>query len=416
MVKANKLEIQVPAKWRGRFRPEVPLRRIAAVRTRDASGRASFSGWDLDQSLPLLHSMIEFPPAARELDHANLIWKAVANDPGTLNKASFLEELNRQIALELATREETFHVLTTVSLDGRLKLGAVQIDGVRLRFHGQNFPRKFRHDRKSLLERPGSPAKEAPDAYQRVIATVVAKSPSAAFSAASRAIDLYRSLWCFFSNTQTELIGQTWMPINVARLGPAHTVHQQDGRSGIEEFWFEPHQILARPYGPNNAADVEAEVRKVLKLIKQGNYADDLFESLLMYVRALDEWNQNTALMRLWTALERLCSPGVAVYDDVIRRCAFLWDDVDFATQTLEHLREVRNASVHRGKDSKDAKSYCFQLQQQYRALVRFHIGRSRRFRSLQEANEFLDLPPGIEDLRRRAGVTRVALRFRKPR
>lgn len=406
----------MPAKWRNRFRPEVPLKRIAAVRTRDASGKASFTGWDLDQSLPLLHSMIDFPPAARELDHANLIWKAVANDPGTLTKVSFLEELNRQIRLELATREETFHVLTTVSLDRRLKLRPIQIDGVRLRFYGEEFPVTFRHDRKTRLEHPSSPAKESPGAYQRVVASVVAKSASAAFTAASRAVDLYRSLWCFFSNTQMELLGQSWIPINLVRLGPAHTVHRQDGRGAMEEFWFEPHHVLANPYRPNNAVDVEAAVRKALKRIKQGNYAEDLLESLLMYVRALDEWNQNTALMRLWTALERLCSPGIAVYDDVIRRCAFLWDDVEFATQTLEHLREVRNASVHRGRDSKDSKTYCFQLQQQYRALIRFHIGRSRRFRSLQEANDFLDQPPAVEDLKRRADITRDAMRFRKPR
>jgi hypothetical protein len=362
--------------------------------------------------------MIEFPPAAKDLDHERLIWKAVANDPADLTRVSFLEELNRQISSELATREETFHVLTSISIDRGVDLRPIEIDGARLRFYTGAYPKRFRADRQLRLDHPSAEVKEAPDRYMRVIATVVARSPSAAFTAASRAIDLYRATWCFLGNAQMEMLGRSWKPINVVRLGPAHTVHRPTGKCALEDFWFEPHQVLVDAYRPDKAAIVEENARRILKLIKMKPpaYSEALSESLLMHVRALDEWNQSTALMRLWTALERLCSPDVAAYDDVIRRCAFLWDDVDFATQTLEHLRAVRNATVHRGSDSKEAKTYCFQLQQQYRALVRFHLGRSARLGSLQEANEFLDLPPHLDVLKRRADTTRLAIRFRSPR
>ena len=63
------------------------LKRIVAVRTRNPEGKgASFSGWELNNTLPLLHSMLEFPPVARDIDHANLIWKAVAHDPEELTR------------------------------------------------------------------------------------------------------------------------------------------------------------------------------------------------------------------------------------------------------------------------------------------------------------------------------------------
>ena len=80
----------MPVKWKKRFNPEHVLKRIAAARTKNPDGKgSSFSGWDLDYCLPSLHTMLEFPDAARDMDHAALIWKAVASDPGELTRESF---------------------------------------------------------------------------------------------------------------------------------------------------------------------------------------------------------------------------------------------------------------------------------------------------------------------------------------
>ena len=404
----------MPVKWKKKFKPESVLEKIAKTRTRNPDGKgSSFSGWDLDYCLPSLHTMLEFPDVARGMDHAALIWKAVAYDPGNLTKESFLKAINEQLSAELSRREEKFYVLTSISIDNYISLPGITVDGVQLRFCGSSYPRRYIQHRKAKLEENRIPASESPSSYMRVIAAVVAKTPALALTSALRSIDIYRALWCLFCNTQMEMIGQAWIPINAVRLGAIHTIHIPGGESAGDEFWFEPHHPLKDSYKPRDLAIIRRRVVAVLRKIDSCPYREDLIAALLLFVHALDEWNQTTAFIRLWSALERLASPGHGDYDAVVRRCSFLWKDVEFAVQTLEHLREYRNGFIHAGTESTSAKTYCFQLQQQFRTLMFFHIGSAGRFGSLQEANAFLDLPSDSSALQKMSKTISLAKRFR---
>lgn len=407
----------MPVKWKNstRFKPDVVLRRIQSVRTLSPDRKgSSFSGWELDQSLPVLHSMLVFPDAAKDLDRANLIWRAVAYDPQELTKESFLKELNKQVSAALATREDVFHVLTSISITNNVRLGSMTVSGVKLKYCGSTYPRRFIKTRSERILRRDAPTSESPAQYTKVIATVKAKSPRLAISAALRAVDLQRALWCLFCNSVMEIFGQSWMPINVVRLGAAHTVHTPSGAIASEGIWFEPYHSSANAYTPKDSAKTKKRIQGILARIKHCRYGPDIADALLLYVKALDEWNQNTAFIRLWAALERLASPEHGDYDAVVRRCAFLWDDVAFATQTLEHLREYRNGYMHTGIEMPEAKSYCFQLQQHFRLLVFFHIGNSTRFQSLKDANDFLELPTEVTALKKLRQSVVLAGRFRK--
>ncbi|MES2952201.1 MAG: hypothetical protein V4858_27055 [Pseudomonadota bacterium] len=400
-----------------RFKPDIVLARIAAIRTRSPDGKgSSFSGWELDQSMPLLHSMIEFPPIARDMDHATLIWKAVAFDPDELSRQSFMKELNRQLDIELAQRQEVFHVLTSVSINSRIQLGTVTIGGVQIRFCGKEFPRKFPQHRSTSIQEARLPVVESPSSYQKLIATVTAKKPALALTAAIRAVDIHRAVWCLFSNAEMEMIGKSWNPINAVRLGAIHTVHSQDGHSAHGTVWFEPHHIQSTPYEHRDIEAIKKQVLGTLRRLRQCPYRDDIADALLLYVRALDESNQSTAFTRLWSAVERLASPGYGDYDAIVRRCAFLWRDNAFATQALEHFREYRNAYAHGGSESTEAKTYCFQLQQYFRPLLFFHITNARRFQTLAEANEFLDMPTNMGVLEKLKQRVARAISFQTPR
>lgn len=406
----------MPVKWKKKFKPELVLARIAATRTRNPDGKgSSFSGWDLDYCLPSLHSMLEFPDIARDMDHAALIWRAAAYDPGELTKDSFLRALNEKLSAELSQREKDFHVLTSLSLDNKIPLASSTVEGVQLRFCGSSYPRKYANHRSSKIETHRVPAAESPSSYMRVIAVVTAKTPALAFTSALRAVDIHRALWCLFCNMQMEMVGRSWIPINSVRLGAIHTVHVPSGELAGDDFWFEPHQALKDAYRPREPAAVRNRVGGILRRLGSCPYRQDLIAAILLFVRALDEWNQTTAFIRLWSALERLASPGYGDYDTVVRRCSFLWKDVAFAAQTLEHLREYRNGFMHAGTESTQAKTYCFQLQQQFRTLLLFHIGNARRFATLQEANAFLDLPPDLSILARLGKTISRAQRFRAP-
>ena len=267
------------------------------------------------------------------------------------------------------------------------------VEGVKLNYCGATYPRRFAKTRAQRISRGDVPASESPHEYSRVVASVTAKEPRLAVSAALRALDLQRALWCLFCNTEMEIIGRSWVPINAIQLAAVHTVHSKDGALAGEEIWFEPYHSSTTAYVPKDAAKIKRKVQGILSRLKRSPYSTDIIGALLLYVRALDEWNQNTAFVRLWSAVERLASPGHGDYDAVVRRCAFLWDDPAFASQTLEHLREYRNGYMHSGTETSEAKTYCFQLQQHFRPLVLFHIGNANRFRSLKEANDFLELP-----------------------
>jgi len=62
-------------------------------------------------------------------------------------------------------------------------------------------------------------------------------------------------------------------------------------------------------------ATLKRKVRGILACLKNGNYTTDIVDAMLLYARALDEWNQNTAFTMLWSAVERLASPGRGDYD-----------------------------------------------------------------------------------------------------
>jgi hypothetical protein len=129
-------------------------------------------------------------------------------------------------------------------------------------------------------------------------------------------------------------------------------------------------------------------------------------------VRALDESDANTAFLRLWTAVEVLTTPGKADFDKLIRRCAFLFQQGAFHRQMLEHLREYRNSTVHAGEYSDRARAMCFQLQLYFNALIWFHMGNATAFQSLDEANQFLDMPPDKAAISRQIKLGRRALKY----
>ena len=71
------------------------------------------------------------------------------------------------------------------------------------------------------------------------------------------------------------------------------------------------------------------------------NYNGRLIDALLRYVRALDGWDQELALTKVWAALESLVGVENARYDALVRRCSFLLENLDYHKQLLEHFRET---------------------------------------------------------------------------
>lgn len=406
----------MPITWKKspRFKPAVVLDRIASVRTVNPKGGAPFSAFELEHCLPALYSMLIFPDAAKEIDTNRLVWEALMRAGGDLTPSSFLTAINDELSAKLATKEQVYYLLTSLSFDYRDIPRSISVAGAEIRFTSSTFPARFTKPRAQLLRTHKVPVPPEPQSYTRVIARVKAKTEQVGVTRALRALDLQRALWCLMGNPQMQLAyGKAALqPINVVRLGSKHTVHLKDGQSARDGIWFEPGFMQADVFRPDRPAVFTSNSRWALRRIQRSSYRESLITALLRFVRGLDDAEANTAFLRLWAGLETLATPGQADYDRLVSRCSFLFKEAEFHRQILEHLREYRHANVHAGEDSVRARTHCFQLQLYFVNLVLFHIRNATAFDSLEEANAYLDLPASRNLLKRRVELTKRALKF----
>jgi hypothetical protein len=405
----------MPIKWKSssRFRPEMVLSKIDATRTVSPAGGATFTGFDLQELQPALHSMLQFPPAASEVDAASLVWRALTKVRGPLMPANFLATANAELTALLASREEEYRLLTTISIRRSDTPTLVSCLGAQVRFLSSDFPKRYKA-RDGLINEQQTGIPFAPSTYTKVLVSIRAKSQDVAFAKAVRALDLLRALWCLMGNSRMQITLGTpsLKPINVVRLGGHHTLHMPDGAAARSGIWFEPGYVEAPVFAFSKPAIAQKNLRLAMRRLRSSRYGERIIAALVQYVRAFDEADANTAFLRLWTAIESLTTPNVADYDKLVRRCAFLFQDTNFHKQMLEHLREYRNVNVHAGEYSDRARTLCFQLQLYFNALAWFHIRNSTFFQSLDEANSFLDCPPDKSAIKRQVLLAKRALKF----
>jgi hypothetical protein len=407
----------MPIKWKksSRFSPDLVLKKIDNVRTVGADGSTSFSGMEIDDYLPTLESLLEFPAVTDGLDKSILVWKAVAKADAPLTPDTFIKTINKQLSGLLAVKDEIYVLLTEVSINPLEIPKSVKINNAEIKFWKNEFPSRYRNSRQKLLAKHEVSVDSTPLSYCKVTVAVRAKSPSSAFHKAMIALDVQRALWCLMANSVMQITfgHSSNKPINTVRLGSRHTLHTLDGDKAIDQIWYEPNFKEASVVQLKQPKIVSKNSKHAVRRMLSCSYGELLQSSLIRYVRALDENEANTAFLRLWGALESLTTPCVANYDSLVKRCSFIYAESAYHRQVLEHLREYRNASVHAGEESNKARTHCFQLQRYYRDLYWFHIRNFDFFKSIDEANSFLDSSEDKAILIRQMEIIKKALKFK---
>ncbi|WP_306331981.1 hypothetical protein [Vibrio injensis] len=396
------------------LKPSVILNKVDQIK-KLVEGKLSFSGFEHHDAITALESMIDFPPAAEDLDKYSLVkstlWE-VAKFPQSDPKV-FINELDSNIRKSLAKRPNQYYVLTSLSI-ASLRTRHIELHGCVIKFYKKDFPRRFQ-GRSSLVEQYKPRGSSDSHGYTKVVIELKAKSESIAANKALRVLDLLRSLLAIHINSSAENVGNQWVPINKVRLGEFHTVHNADGEVYENTFWFEPIFTQSRVHYVNDPQIVVRNVRAIISKLSKFDkeYCSILCDGLLRYVRAFDEQNQNVAVLRAWGALESIAAPNESNCDSVTRRCSFLYEDYEYHKQILEHLREYRNRNVHAGQENTTAKNYGFQVQRYFIALLLFHIRQEGHFASIAEANRFLDLPTKKVSLESLKSLVDKSLKFR---
>jgi hypothetical protein len=404
----------MPIKWKKNknLKPEIILSKIDSIKKVSPENKVTYLGFDYHETIAVLVNMIDFPSQCDGLHQENIVSRAVNNiaKDNELEDKKVINEINNIVKSELATKEQKYHLLTSISLQPPFPLKNGLVEEVRIRILSKDYPKKY-SGRNELLNKH-SDIKETPSNYAKVIVSLKEKSAKGAATKALRALDIQRSFWCLFGNYSMEIIGDQWKPINRIRLGRFHTIHKDSGRVTNNNFWYEPNFSSLNLFSPKEPKVFTKNSNWAMSKLADIPYSTTLKEALLRYVRALDEKDQNVALIRLWSALEVLTAPSETNYDLVTRRCSFLFQDNTYHKQVLEHLREYRNANVHAGDQNERAKSSCYQLQFYFYNLVLFHIRNQGEFSTLDEANSFLDLPPTKEALKNRKRLIEKAISF----
>jgi hypothetical protein len=396
------------------LRPESVLDNIS-LHAQVVDGKVSFSGGAVRDDLLALKSMLSFPHDIGDIDQDRLLWRSVSDAilTGSLDRGSLITGLSTLLKIESSVKEVPYQLLTGVSLVRNFRARAFGIGHDGIIFMDKKWPRKYQ-GRTSAITDSNVTAGASSSDYENIIVTVKAKSPLRAATKALRCLDLQRGIWCFLCNHEMQFTSNEWKPINRVRLSQFHTLHLEDGAVAAESVWHEPNFYVAEPYAAANPSLFLKNCRWIRRKIEASKYSKILEGALIRYVRALDEPDQNVALIKLWSALENLAAPNEQNADALVRRCSFLYDKPDYQAQMLEHLREYRNKSVHAGDQSERAMRHCYQLQTFFRDLFRFHLHRADEFESIEVANAFLDMPTDPNRLRGMKAAVDKAMQFRE--
>ena len=410
----------MPISWKKakKFNPDSILKRIAETRTVGDKGEASFSGFELQQHIPVLYSMLEFPAASEPFDKTTMIWQGLSRAKPDITRDSLIHALNDVLSASLSRKNEKYVLVSSISARPLSKTRNVKSLSLTISFYQNSLPKKFA-SHGSLLEknRKIESVIDEPASYIPLSVEVIAKSKREAANRALYEIDLLRGIWCLFVNPymQISFFGPKRGPINVIRLGNCHTLHKKNGENTSGTSWFEHNYLPAKPYKPKPQNQHARHTRIILQRLRKANYKTELADSIVAFARALDEPEPSVAFLRLWSALESLVTPNQADYSALVKRCSFLFADHEYQQQILEHLREFRNSIVHTTQEQIDARTNCYHLQSFFSALIWFLINNGTNFSTLAEANEFLDLPNDQESIVRRIKLLQKAKKYTTP-
>lgn len=415
--------MQVKLKRKG-LRLEVLIRELAKKAKPNDKGGVSFSGSDVEECFASIFAMLDFRKDAPLLACESALWGAIgtAIRDKKFDQESFLDEVSRRIYAGRAQKPQRYFLLTSMSVEwNSLPFKSLRHRDCVLRFL-KKYPHKFRSRREKEANFHLRKEDATPNDFVRIVVSTEACAQDEAAEKCIQMVTVLRALLCLQFNSSMQYHYGTpnqYSYRNKVITGRLHTVHDQSGASPDEMYWFEK---LPLPPTPNlrikqrEQAVTRKNLRFFVRQLAASRYGKDIESALIRYVEAFDDTDDQDAIPKLWSAIEKLTATTSADYDRLIHRVSAIYRDAELHAVHLSALREARNAVVHEAARISGADVHCFQLQSYFFHLALFHIKACCRYDSLAHANEFLDLPKESLVLQARIAELRRALKFRRPR
>jgi hypothetical protein len=399
------------AKWLQEFDPRLIVERLDASRTVHPNGRVSFEAFAHQENMAVLRTMIEMDARIVPIDRSAIVGRAVTKAAASkLNPQRVLLQIRQLEQEHLSLPTQRYRLVSEISTSRSLAPIQRTIGSARIivgwRIDKRTLDARLEEVRPGRSEIPGG----GPKRYAWVSTSLDARTHAEAYTFAIDRLDLLRARWNLFLNKQWKLrstFGRR-SAVNPIVLGPVHTLHQLSGESA-GKGWWQDYGYREEKLAWSGATKLQEmlQYESVLRTdIRRICYSETIDAALLRYVRALDlvDWSQ--AFLQLWSVIEMLTGAGVnASHRQTAKRATFPFQDSDHAFQSLLHLRENRNRSVHHGAESSDAETLMYQAKRTIEGLLWFHLRFAGKLKSMDEAASMLDSPsslPRVKDEIRR--------------
>jgi hypothetical protein len=380
----------------------------------DQGGVAGYNFGAYNEYLSAIESYIklntEIPESKKFELLSNAVWTAAKDKK--LDAKNLLKYVKDEEGKYLSKLKENYEFVSSISVNYFEGLKRNNLNPP-IKF-AQKKPKKF--DFESILKPISYIAiKEIPRSYTFFRIPVAARNPMEAYHQGIDAIDLLRAIWNWFYKPQEYIFNsdQSRKPMNFITLGSFHTILKPDGKFD-GDFWYEPEFREAAIDIRKDWDKLNSFEQKSRRAISRHPYKHEIENALRRFTRALDHSDKHVSFLQLWQVLEKITDTNNANYEQLIKRVAFLHEEIELNKGVLNHLRLYRNSSVHDGIQHNRIEKYLYQLKRYVEEVLGFHVNNPFKANSLADAVSYLDLPADDGTLRKRFTQTKEALKFRR--
>ena len=204
------------------------IKKVAESAFVNTEGNMSYKGFEASEMMRMVQFFVKFPDVAAHLNHAKLTRKAFehAFKKNDFSEKYFLKELKQVIIDELQKPEQTFYVLTSISIDIKaLEQKSFVINDCTVIFQDYGYDDMF-SGRQEVLDSLESEHGECTELnhYTRVEIQVKSRHIKEAFNRAIQALNIFRAFCAIELNSTGLIAGDYTKPINKVCLGKVHSI------------------------------------------------------------------------------------------------------------------------------------------------------------------------------------------------
>jgi hypothetical protein len=375
------------------------------------AGAVAWVGFAHDDYQLALLGCLQFPSSLpRDLKQA-CIWRA-SNDcvkASALSAAAFLEAINKHVAQHFSAPSEKATILTKVSCSPPKKNIKLQIDNFTLTVHcgvpGRLDTSPFSASHEVVPNVPEQYAFATAQAEGRTIADQFEQGLRE-LSIASALLNLLKT---FGSRTIFTTRGNG-LPLRQISFGQYFILFDTKLKRHEERYHFvyedEPTEKIL---SPEETSKFLNDAKILTRRLRRHPLKSDIATALVMYQSALEARDLDSALMRVWSALEQLTfSPHG---NDTVKRVSGLFHDREFAAAQLSAIRNHRNRGVHFGEHDEFALPMIQYCKHYFERVLLFILNNKMGFRTKQDIEAFL-VASADHDIAKKVKVLQKRMRF----